>query len=212
MDLTSLIDDLAALPDDQVVKAVLDAAARKQLSDSDFAYIDTHGKRHLPIHDAEHVRAALSRFNQTHFESDGAKSKAKARIDAAAKRFGITVNKAEDASPAGVFVQITKADELEGVIYGVANQANLVDRQGDVVKPAELRKAAHDFLADYNGNFNVNHGDDALAGKLVESWIDGDNWCIAFRPDDRQIAIDAAAGEFIGFSIEGGADRVQVTE
>jgi hypothetical protein len=70
-------------------KALLDAAARNQLADSDFAYIDADGGRHLPIHDAAHVRAAMARFDQTTFESEEAKAKAKAKILAAAKRFDI---------------------------------------------------------------------------------------------------------------------------
>jgi hypothetical protein len=71
------------------MKAVLDAAARDDLSDSKFAYIDAEGGKHLPIHDAAHVRAAMARFNQTHFESADAKAKARAKILAAAEKFGI---------------------------------------------------------------------------------------------------------------------------
>jgi HK97 family phage prohead protease len=71
------------------IKAVLDAAERDNLDDSDFAYIDSDGNKHLPIHDAAHVRAAMARFNQTQFESAAAKAKAKAKILAKAKTFGI---------------------------------------------------------------------------------------------------------------------------
>ena len=58
-------------------KAILTAAERNELSDSDFAYIDSEGGRHLPIHDEAHVRNALARFNQTQFESADAKEKAR---------------------------------------------------------------------------------------------------------------------------------------
>lgn len=75
--------------DDTGDRATLSADEEKKLSDSDFAYIDSNGGRHLPIHDASHVRNALARFDQTHFESDDAKKAAKAKIDAAAKKFGI---------------------------------------------------------------------------------------------------------------------------
>jgi HK97 family phage prohead protease len=71
------------------IKAKLDAADRNALEDSDFAYIDSDGGRHLPIHDAAHVRAAMARFNQTHFESASAKEAARRKILAAAKKFGI---------------------------------------------------------------------------------------------------------------------------
>jgi hypothetical protein len=72
--------------------STLDAAARKRLSNDDFAYIDADGGRHLPINDEAHVRAALARFNQTQFESDAAKSAAKGKILAAARKFGIDVS------------------------------------------------------------------------------------------------------------------------
>lgn len=73
----------------EVEKKELTSEARNKLSDSAFAYVDSNGKGHLPIPDAAHVRAALSRFNQTSFESDEAKTKAKAKIDAAARKFKI---------------------------------------------------------------------------------------------------------------------------
>src|SRR5687768_15406168 len=44
--------------------ATLSAKERAQLPDSAFAYIDSSGKRRLPIHDASHVRNALARFGQ----------------------------------------------------------------------------------------------------------------------------------------------------
>lgn len=65
--------------------------ARTQMQASSFAYIDSHGGRHLPINDAAHVRNALARFSQTQFESDAAKSAAMRKIRAAAKRFGVEV-------------------------------------------------------------------------------------------------------------------------
>lgn len=81
-------------------RAAMSAGDEKKLSDDDFAYIDSNGGRHLPIQDPPHVRNALARFDQTHFESDDAKAKAKAKIEAAAKRFGIdTDGKRSDGEP-----------------------------------------------------------------------------------------------------------------
>jgi len=45
--------------------ASLTAKERAALPDSAFAYVDSSGQRRLPIHDAAHVRAALSRFGRT---------------------------------------------------------------------------------------------------------------------------------------------------
>ena len=72
--------------------AELDTAERDRLRDSSFAYIDREGERHLPINDAAHVRNAISRFDQTDFESKTAKHAAATRILAAAKRHDIEVD------------------------------------------------------------------------------------------------------------------------
>ena len=69
--------------------AKLDARKRDTLPDSAFAYVDSRGKRRLPIHDESHVRNALSRFNQVRFEDDAAREKARKRLLTAAKRHGI---------------------------------------------------------------------------------------------------------------------------
>jgi class 3 adenylate cyclase len=69
--------------------AQLSAADRVKLPDRAFAYIDSKGKRRLPIHDAAHVRNALARFNQVQFESEEARERARVRLLRAAKRFRI---------------------------------------------------------------------------------------------------------------------------
>jgi class 3 adenylate cyclase len=67
----------------------LRAKERAQLPDSAFAYIDSQGKRRLPIHDAVHVRNALARFGQVAFEDDDARDRARSRLLRAAKKHGI---------------------------------------------------------------------------------------------------------------------------
>jgi hypothetical protein len=57
-----------------------------------FAYVDSEGGEHLPIHDESHVRNAIARFNQTDFESKAAKDRARKKILAAAERHGIEVD------------------------------------------------------------------------------------------------------------------------
>jgi class 3 adenylate cyclase len=69
--------------------ARLGAKERRQLPDSAFAYIDSGGHRRLPIHDAAHVRNALSRFSQVAFEDDAARDRARSRLLRAAKKHGI---------------------------------------------------------------------------------------------------------------------------
>src|SRR3982751_886217 len=67
----------------------LDAKQRASLPDSAFAYIDSEGRRRLPINDAVHVRNALSRFNQVAFESEAARDKARTRLLRASSKFGV---------------------------------------------------------------------------------------------------------------------------
>ena len=94
----------------EVTRQRLEADAAKMtrksindLPDSDFAYIEPGGKkdesgkttprslRHLPIHDAAHVRNALARLPQTHIP-EGAKKSALAKIKARAKKFGVEIS------------------------------------------------------------------------------------------------------------------------
>ena len=67
----------------------LDAKQRASLPDSAFAYIDSRGRRRLPINDAAHVRNALARFNQVVFEDEAARDKARTRLLRAASKYGV---------------------------------------------------------------------------------------------------------------------------
>ena len=67
----------------------LHAKERARLPDSAFAHVDSRGRRRLPINDEAHVRNALSRFNQTTFEDEPARDRARTRLLRAAKKYGI---------------------------------------------------------------------------------------------------------------------------
>src|SRR6266508_797477 len=62
---------------------------RARLPDSAFAYVDSRGRRRLPIHDESHVRNALARFGRVHFEDERAQERARKRLLNAAKKYGI---------------------------------------------------------------------------------------------------------------------------
>jgi class 3 adenylate cyclase len=62
---------------------------RAELADRQFAYVDSRGRRRLPLHDAAHVRNALARFSQVQFENEAARDRARTRLLKAAKRFKI---------------------------------------------------------------------------------------------------------------------------
>ena len=76
----------------------LDAQDRDDLRSNQFAYVDKDGGEHLPINDESHVRNAIARWNQTEFESDAAKERARRKIVSAAERHGIEI--ADDSNVA----------------------------------------------------------------------------------------------------------------
>jgi hypothetical protein len=76
----------------------LDSEERDDLRKDQFAYVDSDGGEHLPIHDESHVRNAIARFNQTDFESKAAKERAREKILRAAKRHGIDVDEDSNVS------------------------------------------------------------------------------------------------------------------
>src|SRR5258705_1713203 len=67
----------------------LDAKKRAKLPNSAFAYIDSKGRKRLPINDESHVRNALARFNQVAFEDEAARERARKRLLGEAKKYGI---------------------------------------------------------------------------------------------------------------------------
>ncbi|MFO7549239.1 MAG: adenylate/guanylate cyclase domain-containing protein [Acidimicrobiia bacterium] len=69
--------------------ARLSASDRARLPDSAFAYVDSQGRRRLPINDSSHVRNALARFDQVEFESEAGRRKARERLLNAARKHGI---------------------------------------------------------------------------------------------------------------------------
>ena len=72
-----------------LVMVRLDPKDRAGLPDRAFAYVDSRGRRRLPIHDAAHVRNALARFGQVAFEDEQSRETARLRLLNAAKRFKI---------------------------------------------------------------------------------------------------------------------------
>lgn len=72
--------------------ATMSEEDRDDLRSNQFAYVDRDGGEHLPIHDESHVRNAMARWNQTEFESEAAKERARRRIVSAAERHGIEIS------------------------------------------------------------------------------------------------------------------------
>lgn len=73
-------------------KKTLTAEERKALKSSDYAYIASKGAKHLPIHDEKNIQDAITRFDDTSFESEDAKRTAAKKIMAAANRTKMEVD------------------------------------------------------------------------------------------------------------------------
>ncbi len=73
---------------------------RESLRSDQFAYVDSDGGEHLPIHDESHVRNAISRFSQTEFESAAKKRQAAEKVLRAAARHDIEVSEDSDVMKA----------------------------------------------------------------------------------------------------------------
>jgi hypothetical protein len=78
--------------------ATMTERQRDKLRSDQFAYVDSKGGEHLPIHDESHVRNAIARFNQTDFESASAKEGARRKIVGAAKRHGIELDEDDNVA------------------------------------------------------------------------------------------------------------------
>ncbi len=112
----------------------LNSKNRAQLPKSAFAYVDSKGRKRLPIHDEPHVRNALSRFNQVAFEDDAAKERARKRLLEAAKKYRIV--------PVGFITGQLQSQMSE------AAAGRLVIELGQVGTPAELERRLRAALRD----------------------------------------------------------------
>ncbi len=142
--------------------ATLTAKERARLPDRAFAYIDSTGQRRLPIHDAAHVRAALSRFNQVAFEDDAARDRARNRLLNAAKKHGIMpigfVNaqlQPEKKLPTG---------QVTFLLADIEGSTDLLQRLGDdyAALLAEVRKLVRAAVRPVRGHVVSARGDDVF--------------------------------------------------
>ena len=112
----------------------LSSGKRGRLPKSAFAYVDSRGKRRLPINDESHVRNALSRFNQVAFEDDAARERARKRLLTAAKKYGIV--------PIGFMTGQLRSQMSE------AAAGRLVIELGQIGTPGELEHRLRTVLRD----------------------------------------------------------------
>jgi class 3 adenylate cyclase len=113
----------------------LSARKRGALRDSAFAYIDSGGRRRLPIHDEAHVRNALARFNQVQFEDDEARDRARRRLLRAAKKYGIVPIGFIDGQLRRQGQRILPSGAVTFLLTDIQDSTGLVQRLGDAYAP-----------------------------------------------------------------------------
>jgi len=128
----------------------LSSRERAKLPKSAFAYVDSRGRRRLPIHDESHVRNALARFTKVAFEDEGARERARKRLLAAAKKYGIV--------PIGFMTGQLQAQTSE------AAAGRLVIELGQVDTPGEFERRLRTALRD--PTLSVLHWSDSAGGYL----------------------------------------------
>jgi class 3 adenylate cyclase len=146
----------------------LDAKARARLPASAFAYIDSRGRRRLPINDEAHVRNALSRFNQTAFEDAIARDRARTRLLRAAKKYGIV--------PVGFMTGQLRTQSVQ------ATAGQVVIELGGMGAPEELEQRLRTVLRD--PTLSVLHWSESAA-----VYLDGDGQAATLPGDGDARAV-----------------------
>lgn len=162
--------------EDEATKAELSAEDRNALKDSDFAYVDSKGDRHLPIHDEKHVRAALSRFDQTDFDNAADKKKAAKKIVAAAKKFDIEVDPGSAVGEAAGLKAAKAADDGDAAAED-EEPGSPAWEQADaqtMAEAAEMLLQAADRIRAFIARESAELGTSSEAGDYSDLWDGGD--------------------------------------
>ena len=141
----------------------LTAKERAKLPNSAFAYIDSDGRRRLPINDAAHVRNALARFGQVAFEDEDARDRARNRLLRAAKKHGIM--------PIGfISSQLQPQRKLPTgqvtfLLTDIEGSTELLARLGDRYSPllGDIRRLVSATVRQAGGHVASARGDDVFA-------------------------------------------------
>jgi class 3 adenylate cyclase len=168
----------ARTPDHRAMPA-LSAKERTSLPDRAFAYIDSHGRRLLPINDEAHVRNALARFGRVSFEDEAARDQARMRLLKAAKKLGIM--------PLGfVGGQLRPANKLPRgrvtfLLADVEGSTELVQRLGDGYGPVlnQLRRLLRSAVQKAGGREVDATGDEFFAA--FEGTLDAVDAAVAIQ-------------------------------
>ena len=122
--------------------------------------------------------------------------------------------------------EITKMDEEQRVIYGYASVVTkggepVVDRQGDVITPEMMEKAATEFMLGARNGLTMHKGEPTttivhsmpFTKEVMDSFgitSDREGWLIAVKVHCDETWDAAKKGQFSGFSIGGKATKREI--
>lgn len=124
-------------------------------------------------------------------------------------------------------VPVMKIDEDQRMVYGWAsviskNGQPIIDRQGDVIEPSEMRSAIHDFMKHRTGG--EMHGQTGGAEVVESLFLDRDvqqslgidlgmeGWYVGMHVPDDAAWEKIRAGTYKAFSIGGSANRESIPD
>jgi hypothetical protein len=131
-----------------------------------------------------------------------------------------------DLRPDEGHFQIKKFNDDEQLVFGWASVSMrvdgelIIDRQGDIIEPDELEKAAYDFVLNFRGSGVQHEGEEQ--GQIVESVVFTPEklavmglakdalplgWWIGVKITDAAVFKQVKEGKLPMFSIQGSAER-----
>jgi len=120
---------------------------------------------------------------------------------------------------------IAKTDDAERLVFGWASvstnadDSELVDHHADIIEPAELEKAAYEYVLKFRDAGEMHQGH--AVGQLVESLVMtpdkaramgipvpmGTRWWVGYKIHDPEVFAKVKDGTYKMFSIQGTAER-----
>ncbi len=141
-------------------------------------------------------------------------------VDKAANKRSFLLTKSETAPNVSKHIELlVKEDDAQQIVYGIVYEPDVEDAHGDFMTAAEIEKAAHIFMKEYQ-QIDKQHDFTSEVGKVIESYIapadfeiggqhvTKGSWVMAVKVED-EMWTSIQKGEFTGFSLAGMAELIE---